>query len=258
MDEQATCNSQTNICHRVRAEPKAWRLLDVLIHKIPLANVARHFKNHKFLELFSLALQEAITSGNNLHGDRDRDELIGSVSQAEAASRIANYDSEASESSNTLMESPGNSPARKSRKRKRGPSIVASKEQAGLGKHTTRFLDQSTSPFQVLASVVHFTKDVQTWQHLEHDDYEKEYMKSVLRCEPNAAARILGQSFDLAYMTLSVCEGASAHSVYPVEPLRFRDIIDSALAMWDYRSGMVDDVEGNASNVSASRLTRQK
>lgn len=194
-----------------------------MIHRIPLTNIARHLNTYKFLEIFEGTLQDLISESE------------------ESGNNIAD---EASESSSTLMESPGITPVKPSRKRKRSGSIAPAYQPL-------IFEERTTAPFRVLAKLLALTKGAPYWKHRENDGYEREYMISVLRSEPATAARILRLSLEILY---AILEGKE--TIYG-NLSTISSILEDSLDLWNYRSGMIDDVGGNASNVSYPSQERQ-
>lgn len=210
------------------------------MHRIPLTIVARHLNTHKYLEVFYETLQEALELEISLDGDINH---YGSSSAVSLVGSGAENTYEVSESSNTLMGSPAMSPSRPSRKRKRSEMSISGNQRRDL-------LERMTAVFRVLQELLALTKGKSLWQHSEYDDYESEYVKSVLRCEPTTAAKILGLSFELIYTMLKAYEKSPAHARHNADISVIINLTELALDFWNFRFGMIDEVEGNASNVS--------
>ncbi|KAI9792724.1 MAG: hypothetical protein M1816_001823 [Peltula sp. TS41687] len=222
----------------VRSEPKAWRLLELLMHRIPLAIVARYLNTHKYLEFFHETLQDALETESFLDGNTSRHRSSSAGSMAGSSTDNTH---ELSESSNALTDSPAISPTGTSRKRKSSEISTSASQEQDL-------LEKMTAVFRVLHKLLAWTKNKPLWQHLENVRYESEYVKSVLRSEPAAAAKSLGLSFELIDAMLKANGKKPVHARHDGDISVIRDISEDLLDLWNHRSGMIDDVEGNASN----------
>lgn len=206
--------------------------------------MARHLNTHKYLEILHETLQEALEIENSI----DALERGHGSSSAKSPTRSGNENTrEASESSNTLMGSPGVSPTRPSRKRKRSEISIIANQRPGL-------LERMTAVFCVLHKLLSQTKGKPIWRHIEQDIHESEYVKSVLRCHPTTAAQILGLSFELIYALLKAYESNPMHAGDRGDISVITNIMDDSLDLWNYRSGIIDDAEGNGSNVSEGNV----
>ncbi len=222
---------------RARAEPKAWRLLNVLVHRIPVRAVTRYLNAHKFLEFFHEMLREAIQDYRDTVSNSDRVPKVGSDNDVPMP--------DVSDSSTTEMNGLSYTHPSQSRKRKRSNSDVDRQQNAY---NPDNQLQESVyAAYQVLVTLVELSKGTEEYQHLVQEAYEKEYVKSVLRSEPATAADILGLSFDLVRTMLAASLRASAEGTSNHAELV--TVTETAVQLWKYRSGLADDVEGTISHV---------
>lgn len=228
----------------VRSDPRAWRLLRLLLHRIPMTSLARHLNGHHFLSSFASMLEEAIQAGHLLEAGHR------SIPAEQDESTSNSSTSRMSESSSTMAESPVTEESVLSHKRKRSSSLSNNpRKRARRLYEGGAIKDWVMAAVEVLATLIDFTKGGNGHKHSVKDDYQREYIISTLRSQPSDAARILGRSFELVRILLDTTEKFLDSAEDTAELSWSLKMVNSALAIWDNRSGMVDDVEGSVSNV---------
>ncbi|KAF2031216.1 hypothetical protein EK21DRAFT_111252 [Setomelanomma holmii] len=148
-----------------RGNPIAWKLLDCMLHMLPVSRSAPHLRDAGFTTILERTLFE--------HFAKD-------IDAAPTSSREDIDVQDVSESSDTVQNGP-----RPSRKRKRGTNEPSPSKRPAHG---------SSDPFVVFTSVRTVLQSITglfTASGTEHDTTQMELMKMVLRTESAQASRIL-------------------------------------------------------------------
>jgi hypothetical protein len=80
------------------------------------------------------------------------------------------------------------------------------------------------------------------------ESYEQEFMISVLRSHPSAAANVLRHTFTLARILVTLSSSQSLRAAAIADFSGLVDMLDAATEVWSYRSGLIDDENGAVSN----------
>ncbi|KAI9705089.1 MAG: hypothetical protein M1836_006872 [Candelina mexicana] len=222
-----------------RSDTRSWLLLIRLLQQIPLANAARQLNAHKFMIVLEQVSNEVKELAGLLHDDPPPGELSCHSPDHSGNSST----SPLPESSATVTDSFPKSSSEKSRKRKRqAPSAQDDRISSASAERRREVSSLLVSVLEAVRCMVRAceSSDSQT------PAFACEYMKSVLRTGPEAAARIVGRFLSSGSLVLEDLD-----HYY----MAFQDSISWVgvlLDIWNNRAVSVDDTLGGLSNAAFS------
>ncbi len=222
-----------------RSSPESWLLLTRLLGQIPLANAARLLNAHKFTTI----LEETSSEIRDLTNSLEEDFLADGLTRNSLDYSSNSSSSALADSSSTVVESFSEESApKKPRKRKRPvPTIENVRIRSTVAERQRELSTLLLSVLESVRWIVRASKPSETYNAA----FACEYMKSVLRTSPKAAAGILGRLLGSGTVVLGDLDHHS---------MTFQDgesWVEVLLDLWHNRSDSVDDGLGRISNVSA-------
>lgn len=199
-----------------RANATAWKLLDWMLHVLPVSRSAPHLRDASFPSILERTLFENF------------DTTTGHQS-ASSSGHAATMD--ASESSETILED-----TMPSRKRKRGTAATAPSKRIALGCTNREQL------FQAVRSVIASIAALATTNGNSEDTPQNELMKMVLRTESAQAARILRFWLTGVHQLISAMSAPAAHDSKMDQYLDLSVVVD----MWELRMIDLKDETGTS------------
>ncbi|KAI9680637.1 MAG: hypothetical protein M1817_004077 [Caeruleum heppii] len=228
-----------------RCHPPAWRLLVQLVRLVPIPDLARLLQAHGFLALLNRTLEEVIYDAKSSSASNVSPTA---VDQAFSATCVqTRQGSGTSESSHTIAEGTPELPPSVSKKRKRSvPAHVTCQKARRLspcGRPSRTVGELLSAVLGVLDSVKAICHGKGHPTLIDQDLFQREYLRSALCSTPELAARLMGSFLELSNLVLSdtARRCASAQGIDTLD-------MESILTIWESRSGVADDLEGNTSN----------
>lgn len=204
-------------------------MLELLLHRIPLRRSARYLNGHGFLEFFRQTLHEAVQRYS-----QDLERRLTQFSRNDVPEN-ERMDLDVEPSSTDLdMDLSTSNLDQESHPR-------SSEAQQRDSLHST---------YQVMIALLKLANGSFDHKYLVQDAYETEYISSVLRAEPKVAADILSCSFELIRILLTISHPDPAAVPHSANIAILVEMSNAVVNLWTCRSGLVDDVGGNVSNVS--------
>ncbi|KAI9764574.1 MAG: hypothetical protein M1835_007551 [Candelina submexicana] len=222
-----------------RSDTRSWLLLIRLLQQIPLANAARQLNAHKFMIVLERVSNEVKELVGLLHDDPPPSEL-----PCHSPDHSGNSVTPAlAESSATVTDSFSESCSEKSRKRKRqAPSAQDDRVRSTSAERRREFSSLLVSVLEAVRCMVRACETSDT----QIPVFACEYMKSVLRTDPEAAARIVGRFLSSGSFVL---EDLDHYYMASQDSISWVGVL---LDIWNSRAVSVDDTLGGLSNAAFS------
>ncbi|KAI9715359.1 MAG: hypothetical protein M1812_006004 [Candelaria pacifica] len=222
-----------------RSDPRSWLLLIRLLQQIPPANAARVLNTHKFLLILEQTSNEVRDLTGSLHDNCPvNGSLFHSPNQSEDSGTSALLDS-----SSTVVDSLSEDSLRKSRKRKRASRAAQHVQpRSSPAERRREFYTLLLSVLKAIGCIVRASGTSGTHKPA----FACEYMKSVLRTDAKAAARIVGRLLSSGSFVLQEIDHRSMTFEHN------GSWAGALLEIWNNRAVTADDTLGESSNAAFS------